>query len=421
MNNKDKYCKIIFDVDGKILFFDDSSKLNFQYDYLDLNNKRIYNLIYGNSIIKFLKEIEKNKNIFNKSFAFLRKDSSIFIANVNSYKNHDNGNITLDIELKNNISYDIYINKFSFEKINLILRTKFVFGSFIPFLFSVLWSLKYSLNFNYYVLIPLFIGIVFFHISANTFNDYFDWKSGRDKNNIDYVLFSSGGSRAIDFGLITEKKLLITSIFCFSIVLLVGLFIFFIRGPLIIIIGIIGILSAYFYSAPPFHFASRYGLGEILHILCLGPLFTFGCIFSLTGDLKSSNFFIGFPFGFLITGCLLLNEYPDLKADNFSGKFNLAVLLGDKITILFYSFVIFSYLIIFLGIILNIFSLYFLLTLLCIPNILSSINIVFNINKNRHYVFKACSIGFKLYLYFSLAMIISILIELFLNISSVAQ
>ena len=72
MNNKDKYCKIIFDLDGKILFFDDSSKLNFQYDYLDLNDKRIYNLIYGNSIIKFLKELKKiNKKL--KILAFNNK------------------------------------------------------------------------------------------------------------------------------------------------------------------------------------------------------------------------------------------------------------------------------------------------------------------------------------------------------------
>ena len=86
------------------------------------------------------------------------------------------------------------------------------------------------------MLFPLIIGIFFFHVAANTFNDYFDWKSGRDIKNLDYVLFSTGGSRAIDLGFISEKKIYFLSVFCFLVVLLCGMYITYIIGPIILYI-----------------------------------------------------------------------------------------------------------------------------------------------------------------------------------------
>ena len=49
----------------------------------------------------------------------------------------------------------------------------------------------------------IFLGGSFLHLAANTYNDYFDWTSGTDQLNNDYFLQLSGGSRAIELGLIS--------------------------------------------------------------------------------------------------------------------------------------------------------------------------------------------------------------------------
>ena len=57
--------------------------------------------------------------------------------------------------------------------------------------------------------IPLFMltifGILIAHLGINVFNDYFDVKDGTDELNAEYFQQVSGGSRAIELGLISLK------------------------------------------------------------------------------------------------------------------------------------------------------------------------------------------------------------------------
>ena len=59
-------------------------------------------------------------------------------------------------------------------------------------------------------LILAVIGVLLLHLSSNVYNDYFDVKDGTDEGNNDYFqpggASISGGSRAIELGIITLKK-----------------------------------------------------------------------------------------------------------------------------------------------------------------------------------------------------------------------
>lgn len=397
--------KIFFstDVDGKILSFDNFSKIEIKNS--DIHNKRIYNFFHVDSVLNFIKKFEEKKKFFKDSFIFKNK-TEMFPSLVSVEKINDNlFHITMDFN-----NSDININKKNsfFDKLNIILRIKFVLGSFVPLIFSIVWSLIDYKNFSYYMLFPLVIGVSFFHISANLFNDYFDWKSGRDASNLDYVLFSTGGSRAVDLGFITEKQLLFFSIFCFLIVFLSGIYIVYFRGLFILYIGFFAAFCVYFYSAPPIHLASRYGAGEFVHILCLGPLFIIGSKFALLGYFEFIDFFIGLPFGLLITACLVMNEYPDSNYDKKFNKYNLAVFLGEKYIPYLFLFLIFlSYFIILLCIYFKFLGYYFLIILFTIPYAINVNLCVFNISKDRFFVSLSCIKSFKLYLLFSVSMIIA--------------
>ena len=272
-----------------------------------------------------------------------------------------------------------------------------------------MWAIKKINNneLNIIILLSIIIGATCCHIAANTFNDYYDWKSKTDKINTNYILFITGGSRSIEMGLIKEKQLLILSIINIMIVIFCGIYISYVRGITIIIIGIIGIFGTYFYSAPPIKLSSRYGLGEIFHILCLGPLITTGVTYTLTNNFNYIDFLIGIPMGFLITACLLINEYPDIESDKITKKNNLAIALKENFFKGVIILIAIPYITIIISIITKIISSIFIITLITIPYSLWTIKIIKNISKNRESIKKSCITIFNLYLYFSILMIIS--------------
>ncbi|MFL7891931.1 MAG: UbiA family prenyltransferase [Anaerolineales bacterium] len=214
----------------------------------------------------------------------------------------------------------------------VITRAPFLTAVIIPILLGASWAVYRGLVQPFpwdLFLMALFAGILL-HISANTFNDYFDWKSGTDQANNDYFLPYSGGSRSIELGLINEKALFRVALVSLAIAGLLGLILAFRSGPGILLFGVVGALSAYFYTAPPLRLAARNGLGELLIGLNFGPLVTAGTVYALTGSFSLADFLIGIPVGLLTTAILWINQFPDEDSDRETGKINLVVMLGKK-------------------------------------------------------------------------------------------
>jgi len=418
MNDLNK-ALITCDFEGKIKTFDNNATLLFDYASIDvINIKRIYNLIHPEYVLIFINKL----NLFINNKKIILQDETVFSTSNNQYFNatvilKKNTSNLINIEIKKISDIKtIKTNLLNFDKINMILRSKFVVGSLIPFFFSIIWVFYKFNSINIKLISLIFISVCLLHACANTFNDYFDWVSGRDKANLDYVLFSTGGSRVIDLKFISERTLLLISIFLLLIVILIGVYFIYIGGWIIFTIGAFSIFSVYFYSAPPIHLASRYGLGELMHIICLGPLILAGSTLLLSGDLSFIDFFIGLPFGLLITGCLLMNEYPDSKFDKFSGKINLAVLLGEKY--IPYMYILFQILS-FLSVLLYIYSFNltsaFYLILLIIPYAVNTTKTIFKISVSRKFISDACIKSFNLYIYFSFILTSSLILHILYN------
>jgi 1,4-dihydroxy-2-naphthoate polyprenyltransferase len=215
----------------------------------------------------------------------------------------------------------------------VVTRAPFLTATIIPIVTGAAW-IYYQGEMNGLFPWGLFwlalIGGIAIHISANTFNDYFDWTSGTDKVNNEYFLPYSGGSRSIELGLITERKLLFVALSALGIAALAGLPFLILQGPGLLLFAIVGAFSAYYYTAPPLRLAARRGLGELIVGLNFGPLMTAGTVFALTGQFSWMAFFIGLPIGLLTTAILWINQFPDMIPDALSGKNNLVVVLGKK-------------------------------------------------------------------------------------------
>jgi 1,4-dihydroxy-2-naphthoate octaprenyltransferase len=107
--------------------------------------------------------------------------------------------------------------------------------------------------------------------------------------------------------------------------------------PFVVVIGLMGFLAGYLYSAAPVSFMSR-GLGEVTIFLAFGPLITWGTYYVMTGLLTWQAFTLGIPLGFLITAVIWINQFPDYEADRDAGKRNWVVRLGRESSRWIYAF-----------------------------------------------------------------------------------
>lgn len=167
------------------------------------------------------------------------------------------------------------------------------------------------------------------HAGMNTLNDYYDSKNGADDLNRSALTPFTGGSRFIQKGLMTEGETLALGAALVLAGGLTGAYLAFTISPVLFVIGLLGIASGYFYSAPPFFLAGR-GLGEITVGVTFGLLIVLGAYAAQTGSIGAGPAIASLPLTFLIAAILFVNEFPDFESDRAAGKRTLVVRLGPQ-------------------------------------------------------------------------------------------
>lgn len=205
------------------------------------------------------------------------------------------------------------------------LRLPFLTGSLMPV--AVAGALAYGEKGTWS---PLLLGLTFLgvgalHLGANLLNDYYD-SFGSDPINVHVTPFS-GGSRLIQDGGLSPDTVRFLAFLFLGLGCVCGLALVFLGRPWVAVLGTIGLLAGYLYSASPVQLMST-GLGEAAIFVAFGPLLTWGTYYVQTGSLKPVGLAVGLPLAFLITAILWINEFPDLKADEEAGKRQLVVRLG---------------------------------------------------------------------------------------------
>ena len=203
----------------------------------------------------------------------------------------------------------------------VIMRLPFLSATFVPIFAgaAVTSMLGYEVSWGWLGLTLLAGSLL--HIGTNTSNDYFDHISGTDERNYNYSNKGlNGGSRSIQMGLISPKGILTVAIIAFALSVVVGIPLIMKSGLSILWLGLIGFFSGLFYTAPPFKFSSRKGMGELLIGLNFGPLMVTGSALVQTGQLLPEAFLAGVPIGFLIAAVVYMNEFPDYDSDKATGK-----------------------------------------------------------------------------------------------------
>ena len=213
----------------------------------------------------------------------------------------------------------------------VIMRLPFLSATLVPIFVgaAIAKFAGYPIQWGWLALTAL--GGSLLQIGTNTSNDYFDHTSGTDEINYNYSNKGlNGGGRGIQMGLISAEGMLKLAIATFGMSALVGIPLILKAGYPVLWLGLIGFLSGLFYTAPPFKFSSRKGLGELLIGLNFGPLMVAGSALVQTGVLLPEAFLIGIPIGLLIAAVVYVNEFPDHDSDKQSGKNTLIVVFGPE-------------------------------------------------------------------------------------------
>jgi 1,4-dihydroxy-2-naphthoate octaprenyltransferase len=247
------------------------------------------------------------------------------------------------------------------------VRAPFFTATIVPILLggTIAWARTGAFHLGLFLLTML--GGLLLHAGTNVANDYFDHRSGTDDMNVEFVRPFTGGSRMIQSGLLTPREVISGALAAFALACLVGLYLAYVRGPVIIALGLFGIFSGFFYTAPPFNLVSK-GIGEFFIGLNFGVLMTLGSFFVQTGYLSWEPVVAAIPVGLLIAGVLYINEFQDAPADGAVGKDHLVVRLGRRKAALGYlALLVTTYAVIVVAVLLRITSPFTLVALVTIP------------------------------------------------------
>jgi 1,4-dihydroxy-2-naphthoate octaprenyltransferase len=165
------------------------------------------------------------------------------------------------------------------------------------------------------------IGALLLQIAANLVNEYADYRRGAD------TLKQAGQGMTIKNKILDPSSVLAGAIVTVVGGSLIGLYLLSQSGPLLLWIGIGGVLVVVTYTAGPFPLA-YHGLGEITVAIFMGPLMVLGTYYVMARQFDIVPILASIPISFMVAAILHANNIRDMEADRAVNKRTLAVRFG---------------------------------------------------------------------------------------------
>jgi 1,4-dihydroxy-2-naphthoate octaprenyltransferase len=214
---------------------------------------------------------------------------------------------------------------------------------------------------HWWLFLAALLGGLGLHIGTNVINEIYDVRQGIDS------ITSPRMSMAILKGRVSERGAFAVAWAGFLTALLMGIYLIVNRGWPILVLGLIGFVGGYFYTAPPFQYKYR-ALGLPLVFVLMGPLMVFGSYYAVTGLVDTGLFIVAVPVGLLVTAILHGNEWRDVAEDTRHGFTTLSAQVGrDAAHWIYVMLVLGAYVAVGLGVMLGALPRLALLTLFSLP------------------------------------------------------
>ena len=214
----------------------------------------------------------------------------------------------------------------------LATRVPFLTATIVPIMLGALVARSDGFSAWWLTMLAL-LGGAAIHLGLNVTNDVAD-STGSDEFNVNPTMYS-GGSRVIQYGLVSREAMTWIAVALYAVGIGIGLYLAATRGWELLWIGVAGIFLSIFYTVPPFKLVHR-GLGEVAVALGFGPIMLLGTYFVVAQRLTLEAVWASIPVAILIMLVLYVNQIPDKPADARAGKRTIVVRLSKRAIVLGY-------------------------------------------------------------------------------------
>jgi 1,4-dihydroxy-2-naphthoate polyprenyltransferase len=165
------------------------------------------------------------------------------------------------------------------------------------------------------------LAALLLQIGSNLANDVFDYEKGADQGE------RHGPMRVTQAGFLKSGEVKRGMFLVFGIAALLGLYLTFVGGWPILILGVAAIISAIAYTGGPYPLG-YHGLGDLFVFIFFGLAAVAGTYFVQVLAIPTPVWWMSVSMGLLTVAILVVNNLRDIENDRRVGKRTLAVRLG---------------------------------------------------------------------------------------------
>lgn len=205
----------------------------------------------------------------------------------------------------------------------LATRPKTLTAALSPILVASALAISFGAHYRWWISLCALGASLFIQFGTNLVNDAIDFKKGTDNEH------RLGPQRMSQSGRLDADLVLKVAYVFFASAFLLGLPLVREGGLPILIIGLLSIAFAYFYTGGPYPLAYN-GLGEIFVLIFFGWVAIGGLYFLQSGAWFFGAGVAGTQVGLLAAVLIQINNLRDIDGDRLNSKRSLAVKFGKK-------------------------------------------------------------------------------------------
>ncbi len=167
------------------------------------------------------------------------------------------------------------------------------------------------------------VASVLLQVGTNVTNEIYDVRRGVDD------ITTPRMSHAIVTGRMNERSAFTVVAAAFTGAVALGAYLLAVRGWPIAVLGLLGLVGGWGYTAPPLEYKFR-ALGLPLVFLLMGPLMVLGGYYAASGSITWQAAVVSLPIGLLVTAILQGNEWRDAADDARAGISTASIRYGPR-------------------------------------------------------------------------------------------
>lgn len=197
-------------------------------------------------------------------------------------------------------------------------------ASAMPVMVATVWMFATGRMVNWCLAVAAVVNIILVHAAGNVWSDYFDFRSGVDRED-------TYGVKILTSGQFTPGEVWWLSLVLQVVAVVMGLTMVALTGWPLLWIGMVGIALSLLY--PPLKYRA---LGDVVIGMCYAVLPMLGTTFIVSGQVVPEVLWMAVPVGLITVAILHANNTRDIETDSRAEIKTFSMLTGRRVAAVIY-------------------------------------------------------------------------------------